>query len=218
MARPRAVTGVIFDFDGTVVDLPVDWDACKRELAELAGRMSSLASSATVAGLVSAIREAHGEAGRAEAFGILRRFEVAALASMRSYSEVVAAIRDEAEPRFALVSANSREIVVEALGRLGLADRFRAVIGREDVSVPKPAPEGLGRGCERLGLPPECCVYVGDREIDQLAASAAGTNFVWAAGLRDELGRANRRGTSLSLREVCAMLLEEVHERKGREP
>jgi HAD superfamily hydrolase (TIGR01549 family) len=71
---------------------------------------------------------------------------------------------------------------------LSLGD-FAVFVGDEDVSAPKPSPEGLRLAIERLRVDPEHAVYVGDSVNDALAARDAGLRFVaalWAKS-RDEL-------------------------------
>ena len=82
----------------------------------------------------------------------------------------------------AIVTLKSRSLDVEGiragvsaeLEDLGVADRFPVVIGFEDVSEPKPHPEGVLRALEQLGVPPERALMVGDNLVDIQAAKAAG--------------------------------------------
>jgi HAD superfamily hydrolase (TIGR01509 family) len=62
---------------------------------------------------------------------------------------------------------------------LSLGD-FAVFVGDEDVSEPKPSPEGLRLAVQRLGIGPGDAVYVGDSVNDAQAARAAGLRFVAA--------------------------------------
>jgi len=64
------------------------------------------------------------------------------------------------------------------LEALGLAGRFDAVLGPEDVPRPKPAPDMLRAGLRRLGVAPDEALYVGDMTVDIQTARAAGVP-VW---------------------------------------
>ncbi|WP_028079040.1 HAD family hydrolase [Solimonas soli] len=55
----------------------------------------------------------------------------------------------------------------------GLRLRADCVVSADQVARPKPAPDALLRACERLGLPPQACWYVGDDRRDIAAAQAA---------------------------------------------
>ncbi|MET7467914.1 HAD family hydrolase [Micromonospora sp. NPDC005686] len=67
------------------------------------------------------------------------------------------------------------------LDRVGILDRFGVVLGGDQVSRPKPAPDGVELACRRLGVPPSRAAYVGDSPLDLRAARAAGTTAVAAA-------------------------------------
>jgi phosphoglycolate phosphatase/pyrophosphatase PpaX len=62
---------------------------------------------------------------------------------------------------------------------LSLGD-FAVFVGDEDVTEPKPDPEGLRLAIERLGFAPGEAIYVGDSVNDARAARAAGLRFVAA--------------------------------------
>jgi len=51
---------------------------------------------------------------------------------------------------------------------------FRFIITAEEIEHPKPAPDSLVLAAKRLGVKPENCAYVGDSELDMLAARGAG--------------------------------------------
>jgi phosphoglycolate phosphatase-like HAD superfamily hydrolase len=53
-----------------------------------------------------------------------------------------------------------------------------AVVGRRPGLRPKPAPDGLEAALAALRAPASTAVMVGDSEVDEAAASAAGVRFV----------------------------------------
>jgi HAD superfamily hydrolase (TIGR01509 family) len=59
---------------------------------------------------------------------------------------------------------------------------FDAVITPEQVSEGrgKPSPDPLLLACIKVGVEPSASVYIGDMEVDRLAAKAAGMNFIHA--------------------------------------
>ena len=77
-----------------------------------------------------------------------------------------------------VVSTKHRHRVEEALERDGLGAFVEVVVGSDDVPRPKPAPDGLLRAASSLGIPTGDCVFVGDSEVDAMAARAAGMGFV----------------------------------------
>jgi HAD superfamily hydrolase (TIGR01509 family) len=59
------------------------------------------------------------------------------------------------------------------LEEVELAQHFRAVVHASG----KPAPDGLLRALAELGVEPERALHIGDDEVDELAAAAAGVHF-----------------------------------------
>src|SRR5690606_12187872 len=80
--------------------------------------------------------------------------------------------------RTGIVSTKLRSRIEEILEARELSELFDVVVGIEDVERPKPDPAGLLLALERVGLPVEGAVYVGDHVVDALAAARAGVEFV----------------------------------------
>ncbi len=55
----------------------------------------------------------------------------------------------------------------------GIASFFKAVVGGDEVSRPKPFPDLPLFSARALGMPPEQCVVVGDAPVDVLAGRSA---------------------------------------------
>ncbi len=77
-----------------------------------------------------------------------------------------------------IVTTKYRRRVVDALQRDGLHALVDVVVGADDVPRPKPAPDGLMRAADLLGIPISNCIYVGDSAVDAMAAQALGVAFV----------------------------------------
>lgn len=60
------------------------------------------------------------------------------------------------------------------LAGLGLLSRFAHVIGSDEVARPKPAPDIVRLAVDRLGVPPDEAVMVGDAATDVVSARGAG--------------------------------------------
>jgi phosphoglycolate phosphatase len=81
--------------------------------------------------------------------------------------------------RYKLGLATNRSATVPAmLERLELSDVFHAVASCADGVPPKPAPDMLHLCLARAGVEARKAVYVGDSEVDQVAAQAAGMRFL----------------------------------------
>ena len=156
---------VLFDFDGTLFDLEVDWAALRAGLALHAGE--------TLGAAIQRFKDTGDP--------ILERItaaEVAAVGDQRLDPAVVATLRGLAG-RFALAvcTRNSRAAVMAALAGTGLEDTV-LVVGREDVARLKPDPEAIEVALARVGARPEQAVLVGDTYHDVEAGRAAGTGVV----------------------------------------
>ena len=81
-------------------------------------------------------------------------------------------------------SVMTGEQVREALATCGPADLLEVIVTSVDVGAEKPDPRGLRAVMRRLGVTPERTLFVGDADVDEGAAVAAGTHFVRAGGGR----------------------------------
>lgn len=89
----------------------------------------------------------------------------------------------------ALVTSSGRAAALDKLTRSGLMPSFRAIIAREDVTQPKPAPEPYLLAASRLGARAERCLVFEDSEPGAEAAHAAGMRVVQVADLLPPTGR-----------------------------
>ena len=85
--------------------------------------------------------------------------------------------------RLGVVTNGTRRRVEAELRRLGLDDAFEAVVCYEDVTEPKPHPEGLEKAFALLGCSREGCCFVGDTPEDIYMGRNAG---VFTIGIRSE--------------------------------
>jgi len=76
------------------------------------------------------------------------------------------------------IATNRGPSVVPILEHFGLQQFFSAVVTSRDVKKPKPAPDMLLLAARRLGHQPQSCLFIGDSELDQAAATAGDFHFV----------------------------------------
>lgn len=104
--------------------------------------------------------------------------------------------------RFPLAVATNRGTSMrEILCHFGLTGYFTAVVTSRDVPRPKPHPDMLLEASRQLGLGPEELLFIGDSELDQAAASAAGIRF---ASYRNDLSADLRLASHHQLLELFA--------------
>jgi len=79
---------------------------------------------------------------------------------------------------FAVVSGGRRKSVVRSLTAVHLLDRFKTIVGAEDYTRSKPAPDAFLLAAERLGVAPADCLVFEDTDLGIEAATAAGMQSV----------------------------------------
>jgi putative hydrolase of the HAD superfamily len=124
--------------------------------------------------------------------------------AFRLYDDVAPALAalQAAGLRLAVVS-NWDVSLVPVLERLGIADRFEAVVHSAGVGASKPDPKVFEAALEQLGLAPEAVVHVGDDLVNDVeGAQRAGIRAV----LIDRSGRRRSREAIASLAELAPLL------------
>lgn len=165
---------VVYDLDGTLVRLAVDWMTVEREVAARlreAGvdphehdmwEMLDAAEAAGVGDDVDALIASHERDGAAQAERLPTADELATL-----------------DVPVAVCSLNCEAACRTALDRHDLLDACRVVAGRDTVPARKPDPRALTWVLDELGVAPERALFVGDSQSDQTTAERAGTDFRW---------------------------------------
>ncbi len=75
------------------------------------------------------------------------------------------------------IATNRGYSMPSILEHFNLSDYFKAVVTTRDVKRPKPAPDMLHEAASRLQYKVQELLFVGDSELDQAAAKAAGMPF-----------------------------------------
>jgi haloacid dehalogenase superfamily, subfamily IA, variant 1 with third motif having Dx(3-4)D or Dx(3-4)E len=161
---------VVYDLDGTLVRLAVDWSAVRRDT-------------------VTAVRET----GRSAERGL---WDLLDRSHSEGFADIVEPVIAEHECRGAqaadrlptaaelpravpvgVCSLNSEAACRLALRRHGLASHVDTVVGRDTVDAYKPDPEPLLSVVRDLSATPGQTLFIGDSERDQRTAERAGVAF-----------------------------------------
>ena len=81
----------------------------------------------------------------------------------------------------AIVSSAWTENINTLIHQVGLKSHFSVIVGKETVSVHKPAPDGYLKAAELLKLPPSNCVVLEDSPSGIRSAKAAGMKCIGVA-------------------------------------
>ena len=76
------------------------------------------------------------------------------------------------------IATNRTNTIQTVLEVHGLADLFDLVVSAWDVEHPKPHPDPLNKIMRHFAIEPDQLLYIGDSELDQIAAEAAGAILV----------------------------------------
>jgi HAD superfamily hydrolase (TIGR01509 family) len=182
------IKGILFDMDGTVVDVPYDWKRIKQEL-QTKGEP-----------ILSHIQNLE-EPERSEKWKILERYEeeATARATLKEGMEKFLVFLKEKGIKTALVTNNSRKNVDFLLNKFRL--RFDLVLSRE-AGLWKPSGAPFLFVLENLGLEKEECCVVGDSHFDVKAAGDAGIKRVFILSPEKKPNFSIRAETVHTIREL----------------
>lgn len=164
---------VLFDMDGTVFDSHLDWIELRRAMGLVPDGRPILAQ-----------LEGASEGERSRCLAILREAEREGAERgeiVPGTLELLAALR-EYGVACALVTNNSRRSVETVLARHPMP--FDLVMSRDDGAM-KPDARALLLPLERLGVPPQDAMAIGDAHLDALAAHGAGVANILLVHLPD---------------------------------
>jgi HAD superfamily hydrolase (TIGR01549 family) len=156
--------GVIFDLDGTLVSLPIDYSDLYAKFRQIIGGKSVEPLTKTVADLNDALRK--------KVFKTWTRAEFEILPRMTVVKEGIKLYEQYSEVPKALITMQGKDTTKRILHTLTLT--FWTVITRED-SLDRTAQIALA--LEKLRLKPENVLVIGDRETDKMAAEKNGCKF-----------------------------------------
>ena len=79
--------------------------------------------------------------------------------------------------RLGIISTKYRFRIQDFMRKQLPEEWFNIIVGGEDVSHPKPNPEGLLFAMKKLNVTPEKTMYIGDSTVDAETAQVAGVSF-----------------------------------------
>lgn len=190
-----AYDAVVYDLDGTLVELAVDWGAVADAVIDVyvenaikppTDELWGLLEASEEYGIGEPVEEAISLHERAGARDSIRLPLGDRLVEEQERADAAAGPDAASLPDpVGICSLNSEaacRIAVETHG-LDVAVAEDAIVGRDTVGTHKPEPESLLATIERLGSEPGRALFVGDSQRDAVTADRAGVDYVWAAEL-----------------------------------
>ncbi len=165
---------IIFDLDGTIVDLKIDWSILKKILSK---RYSEVYKTAPfefkhITTCLDLIVKKGDEAELKEIFSIISEYEVNNFKNSKYIGGAVFFIKNKEkfgirrDAKLAIFSLNTRNCIIKSLKSANIHKRFDLIIGREDVRKWKPDPIGLFKIKEYFNVNKKEMIYIGDSETD----------------------------------------------------
>jgi len=171
----------LFDCDGTIVDsMPLHYVAWKQALCEWGCEFDEELFYAwggkPPVEIVSSLNGMQGLKMPVEAVAARKEdLYFAQLPSLKPVPEVLEHINAQrGRIPFAVVSGSTRESIIKSLTAVHLLDRFPTLVGSEDYTRSKPAPDAFLTAAERLGVVPRDCLVFEDTAMGIEGATAAG--------------------------------------------
>ena len=170
--RVTAYDAVVYDLDGTLVDLAVDWEAVAVDVLEVYHDADVEPPSQDLWELLGAADD-HGLASRVEATIAAHERDGAETSPRLAHADELL----ERSVPVGVCSLNCEAACRIALAEHDLADAVEAVVGRDTVPTRKPDPEPLLEAIRRLEADPGEALFVGDSARDRRTADRAGVAF-----------------------------------------
>jgi len=176
-ARPlEAFDAVVWDLDGTLVHLQVDWDVVTRDVADVFEAAGVDAAGVDLWGMLDLADQSD---LRDDIETVIGEHEDTGARRSARLPHADAVGQFDAE---GVCSLNCERACRTALDVHDLARDVDAVVGRDTVATRKPDPEPLLETLRRLGADPSGAVFVGDSRRDALTAERAGVAFRYVPG------------------------------------
>lgn len=156
---------VIFDLDGTLVNLPIDYDALFQEFTEIMKTSRVRPLTATIAKL--------DEKTKKQVFLAWEKSELEAFEEATPNEEGMSVYREFTQKPKALVTMQGRNLVKNVIQKLSL--RFDFVVTREDSLNRR---QQLEIAAKKLRAPLQKVLFVGNTLEDRRAALEVGCKFM----------------------------------------
>jgi phosphoglycolate phosphatase len=166
-----AYDAVVYDLDGTLVELDVDWKAVTGEAAAVLSARGVDTDGMT---LWDVLKTAERKGLRPKVEEIITDHE---REGARSSFRLPLADELPLDVPVAVCSLNSEAACRIALELHGLDGHVAALVGRDTVDGEKPDPEPLLAAVRALGVEPGDALFVGDTQRDRRTAQQAGVPY-----------------------------------------
>ncbi len=172
---------IVFDLDGTIVDLAVDWQHIKNILSERYSKIyGETCEFKHISACLEYVVEKKDERELKNFFKILEDYEMKDINKSKEIKETIFFINNlklfevPKDTKLAIFSLNTRKAIISSLKLAKIFDKFDYIIGREDMRKWKPNPDGLLKIKKYFGVENKDMIYFGDLKKDLQTGKNAG--------------------------------------------
>ena len=168
---------VIYDLDGTLVDLNVDWVRLKKNLFKVFFDKTGEKKDFTpLEESLNVVKTEYNHEIYHKLVKIIAEWEVE-IGNYKINTRLVEYINNQKKQRFAIYSMNTKKCVEQFID-IYLEKKPELVIFKENYKKPKPAREDIKTIIEYMKIKRKEIVLVGDSNADKLSAEMAGIEFI----------------------------------------
>ena len=188
----REIDTVLFDFDGTLVEISIDFAEMRRGVMALGleygvssdPELYVLESLEDIFGKLMQRDEEQAKAFKQQAKKLSVDIEIEAAATSRAMPGADRALKKlrDSGVKIGIVTRNCRPAVMRSVENADFI--YDLLLTRDDVEKVKPDPQHLLDALNMLGSEPENAMMVGDHPMDILAGKRAGTKTAAVLTLR----------------------------------
>lgn len=201
-----APAGIIFDFDGTLAELNIDFGAMRAEVEALARDMgySGELPGGYLLEAVGTVAKEMPQGFEQAALKAIKAIELraAARAGLFVYTRPLLARLERQGVLAAVVSRNCADAIRSVMPEV---DGLSAFVPRELAARPKPHPDQVYLALAKMGLNPKDAWMVGDHPTDMQAARAAGCKAVGVTTGRTGGGQLTKAGAQMVLEDLSTL-------------
>ena len=166
---------VVYDLDGTLVHLAVNWNSVARDVVDVFAEAGVDAADYDLWGMLD-LADEHDLRGEVEAAIADHETEGARASRRLPLADTVGTVAARGTP-VGVCSLNCEAACRVALDVHDLAAHVDGVVGRDSVPTRKPDPEPLLATLRALDVEASRAVFVGDSRRDEVTAERAGAAF-----------------------------------------
>jgi HAD superfamily hydrolase (TIGR01509 family) len=172
---------VIFDLDGVLVDLKVNWEALKNDLKKYFSKNYGVVAELNpMDNKLDEILKKLDESARRDAYKIIESHELEKIENLEPIKKAIQLAKKFKKDgkKLAIFSLNTKKTVERSIELIGLKGYFDFIVAKEDVLKHKPNPEGLEKIVKASNLDKKDIVFIGDNQKDIETGKMAHINTI----------------------------------------